>query len=316
VPAPSAAARARPDPPLYAHLFYRPPYDWPHVAAFLATRAVPGVECVDAAGYARTVRCGAGHATIRVRPVPGKDGLELQIEGAGPESIARLTGTARRMFDLDADPRTIGRHLGRDPLLAPLILRHPGLRIPGIWDPFEAAVRAVLGQQVSVAAGRTFAARLVRLAGSGVGAGTGSLTHLFPSPGQIAAADLGAIGLTRARARTLHALARATAEGAVDFSGAPAALAAALVALPGIGPWTAQYVLLRGRGEADALPEADLVLRRMAAPPGDSLSGPQLTARARAWQPWRGYAVIHLWRAAAAAQPRSDGSAVARTRAS
>jgi AraC family transcriptional regulator of adaptative response / DNA-3-methyladenine glycosylase II len=154
---------------------------------------------------------------------------------------------------------------------------------------------------VSVAAGRTFASRLVERAGRTVRGGGEGLTHLFPSAADIARADLAGLGLTRSRAAALYALARAVLERRVNFSAAPAQLGDALAALPGIGPWTAQYVLLRALGEPDALPSADLVLRRMAAPPHKMLSGKQLDERAKEWQPWRSYAVMHLWRAAAGA---------------
>jgi AraC family transcriptional regulator of adaptative response / DNA-3-methyladenine glycosylase II len=154
---------------------------------------------------------------------------------------------------------------------------------------------------VSVAAGRTFAARLVQRAGAIARGGEDGLTHLFPTPAALAAAELDGLGLTRARVATLRALAQAVLARRVDFTGAPAELAAALAAISGIGPWTAQYVLLRALGEPDALPSADLVLRRVAAPGATVLSGRQLDERAQHWQPWRGYAVMHLWQAAGGA---------------
>ena len=298
-------------------LAYRPPYDWSHMVRFLATRAVAGVERVDECGYARTVACDAGHAVICVNAVPGEDALELRVSGAPPAALLQLSSIARRMFDLAADPARIRTELGTDPLIGPLVKRRPGLRIPGTWDPFECAVRAVLGQQVSVAAGRTFAGRLVLHAGAPVRGAADGLTHLFPTPARVAAATLDGIGLTGARARTLRALARATLDGTVDFGATPSELAAALTAVPGIGPWTAQYVLLRALGEPDALPSADLVLRRLAASSAGLLSGPQLEERARHWQPWRGYAVMHLWAAAAEAHASTRhqlGAAPTRTR--
>ena len=279
-------------------LAYRPPYDWGHVRDFLAVRAVGGVERVDARGYARTVACAGGHALVCVRELPGEDALELRVAGAPPAALLQLATVARRVFDLAADPARIAAELASDARVGPLVRERPGLRIPGAWEPFECAVRAVLGQQVSVAAGRTFAARLVGLAGTAVRAGADGLTHLFPTPAALAAADLAGLGITRTRAATLHALARAVLEHRIDFAAAPEAVVAALAALPGIGPWTAQYVALRALGEPDALPTGDLVLRRMAGPAGGILSARALEERARAWQPWRGYAVMHLWQAA------------------
>jgi AraC family transcriptional regulator of adaptative response / DNA-3-methyladenine glycosylase II len=279
-------------------LAYRPPYDWSHMREFLAARAIAAVERVDARGYARTVACEGRHALICVSALPGEDALELRVRGAPPAALLQLASVARRVFDLAADPARIGVELATDPLIGPLVRQRPGLRIPGAWDAFECAVRAVLGQQVSVAAGCTFAARLVERAGVLIRGGADGLTHLFPTPGSLASANLEGLGITRTRAATLHALARAVLERRLDFSAAPEALAAALAALPGIGPWTAQYVALRALGEPDALPTGDLVLRRMAAPEHGTLSARELEERARLWQPWRGYAVMHLWRAA------------------
>jgi AraC family transcriptional regulator of adaptative response / DNA-3-methyladenine glycosylase II len=296
-------------------LAYRPPYDWTHVRDFLATRAIAGVERVDARGYARTVACEGGHALIRVSAVPGEDALELRVTGAPAAALMQLASVARRVFDLAADPARVAMELATDPLIGPLLRARPGLRIPGAWDPFECTVRAVLGQQVTVAAGCTFAARLVARAGIAVGGGDG-LTHLFPTPASLAGASLDALGITRTRAATLHALARAVLEGRIDFNAAPPELANALAALPGIGSWTAQYVALRALGEPDALPTGDLVLRRMAAPPGRAaLTSRELEDRAREWQPWRGYAVMHLWRAAAEAGRRVNNVRNQRARA-
>jgi AraC family transcriptional regulator of adaptative response / DNA-3-methyladenine glycosylase II len=293
-------ARASGTEEVVLRLAYRPPYDWPHVQAFLATRAVAGVERVDARGYARTVACEGGPALIRVRALPGEDALELRVAAAPPAALLQLSTVARRVFDLAADPERIGVELTADPLVGPLVRARPGLRIPGVWDPFECAVRAVLGQQVSVAAGCTFAVRLVERAGLAIPGGTDGLTHLFPDAATLACTSLESLGITRSRAATLRALARAVLERRIDFSAAPEDVVAALAAVPGIGPWTAQYVALRALGEPDALPTGDLVLRRMAAPAERLLSVRELEQRARAWQPWRGYAVMHLWRTAAA----------------
>jgi len=294
-----AAARSTEE--VVLRLAYRPPYDWEHVRAFLAARAVGGVERVDARGYARTVACEGGHALVRVAPLRGEDALELRVAGAPPAALLQLSTAARRVFDLAADPQRIGAELAADALIAPLIRARPGLRIPGAWDPFECAVRAVLGQQVSVGAGRTFAARLVERMGRAIHNGADGLTRLFPDAAALAVAPLESLGITRSRAATLRALARAVLERRIDFSAAPEEVSAALVALPGIGTWTAQYVALRALGEPDALPSGDLVLRRMAARATRLLSVRELEERARAWQPWRGYAVMHLWCAATAA---------------
>jgi AraC family transcriptional regulator, regulatory protein of adaptative response / DNA-3-methyladenine glycosylase II len=293
-------------------LAYRPPYDWAHVRDFLAARALPGVERVDARGYARTVgaanppgggrSAAGGHALVCVRPVEGEHALELRVRGAAPAALFQLSSAARRMFDLAADPARIALAFQADPRLGPLVARRPGLRIPGAWDPFECAVRAVLGQQVSVAAGRTLAARLVARAGHAVTGGGDGLTHLFPSPAALAGADLDGLGLPGARVRALHALGAAVAEGALDLGASAEEVAAGLEALPGFGAWTAQYVALRALGAPDAFPAGDLVLRRAAADAAP-LTTRALEARAEAWRPWRGYAVLHLWRAASEVAP-------------
>lgn len=281
-------------------LAYRPPYDWDHLLSFLAARSISGVERIEAGEYARTVACEGGHAIIRVAPVPGEDALELRVAGAPPASLLQLSTVARRVFDLAADPQRIGLELASDALVGPLLRARPGLRIPGAWDPFECAVRAVLGQQVSVAAGRTYAVRLVERAGLAIRSGTEGLTHLFPDARTLAEASLDSLGITRSRAATLRALAHAVLARRIDFSAAPEEVIAALSAIPGIGAWTAQYVALRALGEPDALPAGDLVLRRMAATAERPLTVQELEERARFWQPWRGYAVMHLWRTAAA----------------
>ena len=291
---PRAAAEVSGD-EVVLRLAFRPPYDWDHVRGFLALRALPGVERVDERGYARTLATDdGGHATVCVRPLEGEHALQLRVGGAAPAALFELSTTARRVFDLAADPARIEAALGTDPRLGPLVRRRPGLRIPGAWDPFECAVRAVLGQQVSVAAGCTLASRLVARFGRAIEGGPG-LTHLFPSPAALASASLDGLGLPGTRAAALKALAEAVATGAVDFSAPAETVTAALQGVRGIGPWTAQYVVLRALGEPDAFPEGDLVLRTAVGAGSGPLSARALQERAEAWRPWRGYAVLHLW---------------------
>jgi AraC family transcriptional regulator of adaptative response / DNA-3-methyladenine glycosylase II len=283
-------------------LAFRPPYDWPPVRDFLAARAVSGVERVDERGYARTVVSCGRPAVVCIRLLPDEHALELRVRGAAPEALMAVSTAARRTFDLAADPAQIALSLRADPLLAPLVTRWPGLRIPGAWDPFECAVRAVLGQQVSVAAARTLAGRLGARFGRPIEGGGDGLTHVFPTPATLARVDLGDLGLTRRRAVALRAVAVAVAEGAVDFGAPVEDVAAALASLPGVADWTAQYVALRGLGEPDAFPAADLVLRRAGAGGAAPLTARALHSRAEAWRPWRGYAALYLWRAAADGQ--------------
>jgi AraC family transcriptional regulator of adaptative response / DNA-3-methyladenine glycosylase II len=267
------------------------------VRAFLAARSVPGVERVDGRGYARTLATQGGHAVVCVRPLEPENALELRVSGAPPSDLFQIATTARRCFDLSADPARITLALKDDPLLGPLLRRHPGLRIPGVWDAFECAVRTLLDQGVSPSAGRTLAARVVTRAGRPIPGGD-RLTRLFPSAVELADADLGGLDIAASRLAALRSLAQAVADGAVDLSGPADQAAAALEAVPGIGSWTAQYVALRALGEPDAFPAGDLVLRRMAGVRGRPSSASVLEARAEAWRPWRGYAAFHLWCAA------------------
>ncbi len=212
------------------------------------------------------------------------------------------------MFDLDADPRAIAATLGASSVLKPLLRQRPGLRLPGGWDGFEIAVRAVLGQQVSVAAARTLATRIVQRWGEPLGApALAGLEQLFPTPTQLADADLREIGVTTARAASIRGIARALRDGQIDFRAEQSLeeFVARWVALPGIGDWTAHYIAMRALSHADAFPAADLILRRAAAGDRPELSTRALTALAEAWRPWRAYAVMHLWRSSSdrAAKP-------------
>ncbi len=291
-------------------LAYRAPYDWDHLREFLGQRAIAGVEKVDALSYTRLIRTADGHAEIGIRPLPGRSALELRVHGAPAGALFQIASAARRVFDLSGDPDRVAQTLGADRLLRPLVERRPGLRIPGAWDPFECAVRAVLGQQITVAAARTLAARLVQRLGRPA-AGTQGLTHLFPAPQALAAGNLDGLGLTGARIRALKALAGAVAEGRIAFDRPAGAVMESLKGLPGFGEWTAQYIALRSLGEPDALPGADLVLRRMAGNGKGPLSTKEMERRADLWRPWRSYAVMHLW--CAAGEPRAQEAATPRS---
>jgi AraC family transcriptional regulator of adaptative response / DNA-3-methyladenine glycosylase II len=201
------------------------------------------------------------------------------------------------MLDTAADPARIAASFLDDPLIGPLAARRPGLRIPGSWDAFECGVRAILGQQISVAAARTLVMRLVIRAGTPIGSNADGLTHLFPSAAAVAAADLNDIGLTARCRESLRSLGRAVQDGAVNFSDPVEDVVRALADLPGVGNWTAQYVALRALGEPDAFPSGDLILRRAASLDCTPLTTRELEIRAEVWRPWRGYAVLHLWEA-------------------
>ncbi|WP_164013522.1 DNA-3-methyladenine glycosylase 2 [Pyxidicoccus trucidator] len=296
---------------LSLRLGYRPPYDFAAMLDFLRGRALPGVEVVDAASYTRVIGPVETPGWLRVSAWPGDEhALKLELHGVAPARLLDIVNRLRRMFDLDADPQAIAAALSTDARLRPLLKRRPGLRLPSGWDGFEIAVRAIIGQQVSVAAARTVAARLAQRFGQALPAAFApGLEHLFPTPEALADADLSAIGLTRARAETVRTMARALLDGGVDFKPERTLddFAARWVALPGIGPWTAQYVAMRALGHPDAFPAEDLVLQRALPNDGSRLTAKVLSAHAEAWRPWRAYAVIHLWRDTMT-QPKKAGA--------
>lgn len=282
-------------------LRYRSPFDWEALRNFLRMRAVPGVEQVDDEGYQRTVR--AGNHTGWIRVSPGTRGsLVLEISPSLAAAQSTMIDGVRRMFDLDADPARIAARLSEDPRLARLVERRPGLRVPRAFDTAELAARAVLGQQVTVAAARTLAGRLARALGESIETPFASLDRLWPMPAQIAGAthaSLVAIPLTRARASALGHLMSAIAERRLFLDAAgvntPVPIIertlAQLVELPGIGPWTAHYIAMRALAWSDAFPEGDLVLRK-------ALGGATARAcrtEAERWRPFRAYAALHLW---------------------
>jgi AraC family transcriptional regulator of adaptative response / DNA-3-methyladenine glycosylase II len=289
-------------------LRYRPPFDWDALLAFLGPRGIPGVELVEGRLYRRSIEIAGDAGWFEVGP--GERGaLQLCIEFPQPVQMLRIVSRVRRMFDLDADPMVIDTHLGLDPLLAPLVRCRPGLRVPGAWDGFELGVRAILGQQVSVAAATTLAGRLVARFGRPLGYDVGRVTHIFPSAADIAAASVAGIGVPATRAEAVRRFAAAAARGDIpfDLSMDPAVFRDRLLELPGIGEWTAEYIALRALGDPDAFPAGDLGLLRAM---GTRTAG-DLTRRAQAWRPWRAYAALHLW-AGASSAPRTKERSNAR----
>jgi 3-methyladenine DNA glycosylase/8-oxoguanine DNA glycosylase len=281
-------------------LDYRPPYDWASLADFYRARAIQGVEEVTPEFYRRTIQIDGKAGLLEVRPVAGEYRLALHVSPNLSEKLERIAARVGRMFDLGADPELIRRRLGQDPQLEPLLRAFPGLRVPGAWDGFEVAVRAVLGQQISVRAATTLAGRLVQAYGEPLTepAADGEPEWLFPRAEVLAQASLAEIGMPDKRRETIRRLAAAAAEGRLDFStaGSLEDFEAGLTRLPGIGPWTAAYIALR-LSQPDAFPSGDLGLRRGAAGLGEALiSEKQLLQRAEAWRPWRAYAVMYLWK--------------------
>ncbi|MGO9709281.1 MAG: AlkA N-terminal domain-containing protein [Polyangiaceae bacterium] len=280
-------------------LGYRPPIDWRALLGFLRPRVTPGVERVEGETYLRTVRLGKHSGWVAVganaegatRRTLRAD-VSLSLAPVLPLLVARL----RRLFDLDAHPAAVAAHLGEDDVLGPRVKKRPGLRVPGAVDGFEIGVRAILGQQVSVSAATTFAGRLAATFGDRVVTPHAGLDRAFPTAARLARAserELASIGLTRARASSLGAFARAVVGGdvRVDGKGDAAQAVADLERLPGIGPWTAAYVAMRALGAPDAFPDGDLALRRAL---GD-VSSREAGALAERWRPWRSYAAMHLW---------------------
>lgn len=285
---------SRPSDALRLVLPYRPPIDLASLFAFLAGRAIPGVEAVEALSYRRIVRLGGAVGRIAIAPAADDPhALTLTLALPSGTGLMETVSRARTLFDLDADPASIGAHLAASPALAPVVKRHPGLRVPGGWDGFELAVRTLLGQQVSVKAATTLSGRLARAFGEPVRfAGDEALTHVFPSAATLAEADVARIGVPAARAQAIRALARAVADGEIVLepgAGGDAALEG-LQALPGIGPWTASYIAMRVFRDPDAFPASDLVLKR-------ALAGVDIEA----WRPWRAYAAMYLWKRASLA---------------
>ncbi|MBA2575592.1 MAG: DNA-3-methyladenine glycosylase 2 family protein [Euzebyaceae bacterium] len=291
---------------LVLRLAYRPPLPFDDLLAFLAARAVPGVEEVDAGRYRRTVGIDGKPAVLELEPVPARRHVLLRLRTADPCRLAPVVQRARRLFDLTADPSAVDAVLSDDPLLAAGVARRPGLRVPGAYDGFELAVRAVLGQQVSVAAASTLTGRLVAALGTPLDRPDGGLTHLFPGPETVAEADLDGMGVPGRRAAAVRALAAAVCAGDVVLDGPAEAGGArqALLRLPGIGPWTVAYVAMRAFRDPDAMPASDLGLLRALGRAGAGSRSSDLELRAERWRPWRSYAAMHLW--ASLAPTRKD----------
>lgn len=292
------------DAPLSVQLSYRRPFDFAFLLEFLGKRTLPGVEAVAGGSYARSIRIGEHDGLIELRQASKRDELALSVHGIPAAALFAVVRSVRELFDLDAPASEIGDALSADPLLAPLVRARPGIRVPGAWDGLELAVRAVLGQQVSVAAARTLAGRLVERAGTnfcGTAAARAAelgVDRVFPDACTLARADIDGLGIVGTRVETIRALARAVAAGGLvlDADADPEAARRALVAIRGIGDWTADYVAMRALREPDAFPAADLgLVRAMTALAGQSHTPGQLQAYADAWRPWRAYAALLLW---------------------
>jgi AraC family transcriptional regulator, regulatory protein of adaptative response / DNA-3-methyladenine glycosylase II len=273
-------------------LDFRPPFHWNALVEFLARRAIPGVETIESGCYRRTISLNGDSGTLGVSLAENGQALEVRISFPEPRWLFLIIERVRRIFDLGADPHEISAHLQADPLLVEHIGSMPGLRVPGCWDGFELAVRAILGQQVSVASATTLGVRLVREFGVPVTA-VAPLTHLFPRAEVLAQADIARIGLPESRAQTIRSLAQAVSEGRIGFGSVADVeeFQTRLCELPGIGNWTAQYIAMRALGDPDAFPAGDLGLLRAVSLQSER----ELILHAEAWRPWRAYAAMYLW---------------------
>ena len=277
-------------------LRYQPPYDWPAMLEFLALRAIPGIESIADGCYSRTFSLNGVHGTVSIRPAEG-NALRTRIRVPKLSTLPGIIARLRRVFDLAADPLAISAHLATDPVLAPLVARRPGLRVPGAWDGFELAIRAVLGQQITVRGAIRLAGRLVAAYGEPMAVPDHTLTHVFPRPEVLATANLTSLGMPKSRAATLSAVAAAVVADP-DLFAANCGLEEAvqrLRSIRGVGEWTAQYVALRQLREPDAFPAADIGLMRALASEGRRPGAAEVLARAEKWRPWRAYAAQHLW---------------------
>jgi AraC family transcriptional regulator, regulatory protein of adaptative response / DNA-3-methyladenine glycosylase II len=273
---------------LELRLACRAPFDGEALIGFLAARAIPGVESVEGLTYRRSIDLPGGGGVVELTP-ESPDGVLCRLWLDDPGDRDAAVARCRRLLDLDADPAAVAAHLEPDPVLGELVRRRPGLRVPGCADGFELAVRAIVGQQVSVAGARTILGRLAALYGGAPGR--------FPGPAALAEVDPGAFPFPRTRGEALRELARLAAGGELDLeAGAdPQATRSRLLGIRGIGPWTAEYIAMRALGDPDAWPPGDVgvrhALERLGQPPGERAA----LKLAEAWRPWRSYAVMHLW---------------------
>jgi AraC family transcriptional regulator, regulatory protein of adaptative response / DNA-3-methyladenine glycosylase II len=273
-------------------LSYRPPYDWKGMLAFLAPRATPGVEAVMEGVYRRSISWRGHHGYLKVSADETSDALAVRVHWDDPRSLFYIITRVRAMFDLDADWPAIIHSLKSDPGLRRQVEANPGLRVPRCWNGFELAVRAILGQQITVAGATALAGRLVTHFGQPCALAE-NLTHLFPAPEVLAHADFSGLRLPASRGETIRALARAVCDGQISFERVVdvESFLAHLEEVRGIGKWTAQYVAMRALGEPDAFPSADVGLVRALG----LRSSRELEERAEAWRPWRAYAAMYLW---------------------
>jgi AraC family transcriptional regulator of adaptative response / DNA-3-methyladenine glycosylase II len=282
---------------LSLRLQYRPPFAAEALLAYLGKRSIPGVEEVTAGCYRRTVAFAKSRGIVEIEPMLAGNAVRIHVQLNDLSDLNLLVQRCRRLFDLDADPAAIASVLRVDPLLAPLVDAHPGMRVPGAVNGFEFAVRAIIGQQISVAGARTLVGRLVTALGEPLAVPDGSLTHTFPSPEVIAEANMSKLGITQKRIMALQALAQSIVRQdlVLDASADREETATRLQALPGVGPWTVAYIVMRALSDPDAFPASDLGVRRVFEQYGLAADMKSIMQRTEAWRPWRAYATQYLW---------------------
>jgi AraC family transcriptional regulator, regulatory protein of adaptative response / DNA-3-methyladenine glycosylase II len=295
------------------HLNFRPPYSWKRVTEYLATRAIPGVEVIEAGTYRRSICINENCGYFEVSFDTARNAVNVRVKIGDPCSLFFIIERVRAIFDLDADWATIARTLGADSVLASYIRCDPGLRVPGCWNAFEFATRAICEQEIDVRRANALAGRIVRNFGQPFGP-VGGITHLFPTPAVLANADLEPIGLPRVKADAIRALARAVRDGQISFekNADSGALLTRLHEIPGIGRCAAQWVAMRALREPDAIPSLDPGLAQALG----VASAREVEERSEAWRPWRAYAAIYLWRFGHTSSAREDASAPSATKKS
>ncbi|MBA3960702.1 MAG: helix-turn-helix domain-containing protein [Chthoniobacterales bacterium] len=276
-------------------LSYRPPYDWEEILKFLHARMVTDVEFVNEESYARTVELGRYKGWIRITHAPAKKSLMVEFTHTLAPVLPALLGRLRNLFDLTARPDLIAAHLLKDKRLRKSVTTYPGLRVPGAFDGFEMATRAILGQQITVKAATTIAGRFAERFGEKITTPFPELTRLTPLASRIAKAttsDIARLGIVSARAKSIIALSRAFESGLLKLDADPETDIRRLAALPGIGPWTAHYIAMRALRWPDAFPKEDIAVRNNLG----GVSAKEAEEISQAWRPWRSYAVMHIWK--------------------
>jgi len=285
------------DADLTLQLGYNPPYNWKGIIDYLGPRIIPGVEAINDQSYSRTFQFGGKAASLTVTPHPDKNILLVTLHGPDVSHIPQILARVRNIFDLDSNINVINHHLSAHADLSWRIANNPGIRVIGAWEPFELTIRAILGQQVTVAAATTLTGRIVARFGGKVSSPCPSLTHIFPTPEILADADLSGLGITGSRIKAIQNLARVLREDPAFFQ-LPTSLTdfiTRMCELPGIGAWTANYVAMRAMGETDAFPASDLALLKHMQGDGKLPTARELEKISDDWRPWRAYAAMYIW---------------------